>query len=75
MGDYAHAVMVRTKIEIDVSALGQRTKAMNMIVGSNTTSIDVIRKVLEKFHMREPTSKYQLFAVSKNDAGNKGGFL
>lgn len=64
--------MVRTKIEINVSALGQRTKSMNMIIGSNTTSADVLHKVLEKFHMRESPGKYQLLAVAKNDAGNQG---
>lgn len=64
--------MVRTKIEINVSALGQRTKSMNMIIGSNTTSADVLHKVLEKFRMRESPSKYQLLAVAKNDAGSKG---
>lgn len=64
--------MVRTKIEINVSTLGQRTKSMNMIIGSNTTSEDVLRKVLEKFHMRESPAKYQLLAVAKNDAGSQG---
>lgn len=65
--------MVRTKIEINVSALGQRTKSMNMIIGSNTTCEDVLRKILEKFHLRESPTKYQLLAVAKNDAGSQGG--
>ncbi len=64
--------MVRTKIEISVSALGQRTKAMNMTIGSNTTSEDVLRKVLEKFHMRESPKKYQLLAIAKDNAGSPG---
>ncbi len=64
--------MVRTKIEINVSALGQRTKTMNMIVGSNTTAGDVIRKVLEKFRMQEPQAMYQLLAVVKMESGSQG---
>ena len=64
--------MGRTKIEINVSALGQRTKVMNMIIGSNTTSEDVLRKVLEKFHIRQSPSKYQLLAIARNDAGSQG---
>lgn len=64
--------MVRTKIEINVSALGQRTKTMNMIIGSNTTALNVVHKVLEKFQVQDPVTNYQLMAVAKNDAGSQG---
>lgn len=66
--------MVRTKIEINVSALGKTTKTMNMVIGSNTTAADVIRKVLEKFRMRESPTKFQLLTIAKNDAGSQGMF-
>ena len=64
--------MGRTKIEINVSTLGQRTKTMNMIVGSNTTAADVIRKVLEKFRLQDPQTMYQLLAVRKMESGSQG---
>ncbi len=66
--------MVRTKIEIDISALGQRNKIMNIIIGSNTTSRDVIRKVLEKVRLRDPLSKFQLLSVAKNDSNHQGNY-
>lgn len=64
--------MVRTKIEINISALEQRTKTMNITVGPNTTSADVVRKIVEKFHLKGSTTKYQLLAVAKNDGGSQG---
>ena len=66
--------MGRTKIEINTSALGQRTKLMNMTIGSSTTAAHIIRKVLEKLQVQESPSNYQLMAVPKHDqAGGSQG--
>lgn len=58
--------MVRTKIEVNVSALNQKSKAMNIIIGSSTTAKDVLVKVLEKLKVREPPDKYQLWAITRD---------
>ena len=65
--------MVRTKIEINVSALGRRHKTMSMVIGSNTTAVNVLQKVLEKFRVQEPVAKYQLVAVGKDAAAGSQG--
>ena len=62
--------MGRTKLEVDLSVLGRRGKAMHIIVGSSTTCSEVVRKVLDKCRVSEPPVKYQL-AVSSKD-GSKG---
>ena len=67
-------VMVRTRIEVNISCLGVRTKTMSVIVGSKSTTSDVIHKVLEKFHRQESQEKFQLLAVAKNDAGSQGKY-
>ena len=58
--------MVRTKIEINISALKQRSRVMNIIIGSTTTTTDVLCKVLEKCRVRDPPDKYQLWATAKD---------
>ena len=65
--------MVRTKIEINTSSLGQRSKSMNVIVGSKTTSADVKHKVLEKCRVSNSPSDYQLWTVAKGD--KEGGCM
>ena len=66
-----HQKMVRTKIEVNISALKQRSRLMNIIIGSTTTAKDVLSKVLEKYRVREPPDNYQLWAVTK-DKSKKG---
>ena len=61
--------MVRTKIEIDVSALHLHTKSINIIIGSNTTTRDVIGKILEKFRLQESPAKFQFLALPIKDTG------
>ena len=58
--------MGRTKIDIDITALGLRTKQMSLIVGSNTAASDVISKVLEKLRMQDHPSTFQLFAMEQD---------
>jgi len=58
--------MGRTKIDIDITALGLRTKQMSLIVGSNTAAGDIIGKVLEKLRMQDHPSAFQLFAMEQD---------
>lgn len=58
--------MVRTKIEVDISSLKQRSRVMNIIIGSTTTATDVLCKVLEKCRIRDPPGDYQLWATAKD---------
>lgn len=65
--------MVRTKIEVNISALGLQAKVLNVTIGSSGTCKDVISKVLQKLDIQEsPTTKYQLSVIAKNDAGSQG---
>ena len=58
--------MVRTKIEVNISSLKQRSRVMNIIIGSTTTATDVLCKVLEKCRIRDPSGDYQLWATAKD---------
>lgn len=62
--------MGRTKITVDVAVLGHRGRALHVVLGSSTTSSEVIRKVLEKCRVSDSPLKYQLAVVS-----DKGGCL
>lgn len=55
--------MGRTKVEIDVSTLGLQTETMDIIICSDTTISNVIRKVLEKLRVQQSPKMYQLLAV------------
>ena len=56
--------MARTKIVVIASALGQRKKPFHVNVAGNTTSAEVVGKVLEKSQCRDPPLRYQLWAVA-----------
>ena len=58
--------MGRTKVNIDIAALGLRTKQMTLIIGSNTAANDVISKILEKLQLQDPPSMFQLFAMARD---------
>lgn len=64
--------MVRTKIEVNITSLKQRSRVMNIIIGSTTTAKDVLCKVLEKCRVKDPPDGYQLWAIAK-DKSKKGG--
>ena len=59
-------MMVRTKVEVNISSLKQRSRVMNIIIGSTTTAKDVLCKVLEKCRIRDPPDSYQLWATTKD---------
>ena len=63
--------MGRTKLEVDISVLGRRTRSMNVTVIPSTTCEEVVKKVLEKCRVTDPSVKYQLSVTTK--VGNKGG--
>ena len=58
--------MVRTKIEVNISALKQHSRTMNIIVGSTTTAKDVLCKVLDKCRVKDPPDNYQLWITAKD---------
>ena len=66
--------MGRTKVDIDISALGLRTKQLSLVIGSNTASSDIISKILEKLRMQDPPSTFQLFAMAR-DSKSESKFL
>ena len=65
--------MGRTKVEIDVSTLGLRIETMNIIIGSDTTISNVIKKVLEKLQVKDSPTMYQLLAIP-DENGKPGMF-
>jgi len=66
------AEMARTKIELNVSVLGQRSRVMHVVVRSTTTCAEVMLKALQKCRVDDPPIKYQLWVVAKDNS--KGRF-
>ena len=58
--------MVRTKIEVNILSLKHNSRVMNIIIGSTTTTKDVLTKVLEKCRVRDSLDNYQLWATAKD---------
>ena len=67
--------MPRIKIKVHIAALQQRTKSMNIIIGSGTTAVNVINKVLDKYKARDPPSKFQLWAVIETRGHSQKGSI
>ena len=57
--------MARTKILVSATALGRRKKPFHVNIAGNTTSSQVVGKVLEKLQCRDPPLRYQLWAVAE----------
>ncbi len=60
--------MARIKIKVNTSVLQQRTKSMNIIIGSGTTAHSVVCKVLDKCNSRDAPGRLQLWAVMSRGA-------
>ena len=67
--------MPRIKIKVHITALQQRTKSMNIIIGSGTTAVNVISKVLDKYKVRDPPNKFQLWAVTETRGHSQKGSI
>ena len=60
--------MARSKIELNVSVLGQRSRVMHVVVRSTTTCAEVMLKAMQKCRVDEPPMKYQLWVVAKDNS-------
>ncbi len=65
--------MARIKIKVNTAVLQRRTKSLNIIIGSGTTALNVVTKVIDKCGSQEPPGKLQLWAIRDRAAGAQTG--
>ncbi len=65
--------MARIKIKVNAAVLQKRTKSLNITIGSGTTALNVITKVIDKCGSQEPSRKLQLWAVISSEVGIQTG--